>query len=160
MKKLLVLFVLVAVTSAIAACQPKESTLVIFQNKIEIDEVLRTYAEAWGEENDVNVEIKSCGGDTCAYGTQILAEFQSDQQPDIFVIEGMGGYNIYKDKIQEFSGQAWQSDTELEFIADGKTYGFPVAVEGWGMAFNEEILTAAFLHEGIGRTIASLEGVA
>ncbi|PKK98745.1 MAG: ABC transporter substrate-binding protein [Tenericutes bacterium HGW-Tenericutes-2] len=159
MKKLLLLLVLVAVASTIAACQPKESTLIIFQNKIEIDEVLRTYAEAWGEENGVNVKVKSCGGDTCAYGTQILAEFQSDQQPDIFVIEGMGGYNIYKDKILEFDDQPWQDDTELEFIADGKTFGFPVAVEGWGMGYNETILTAAFLHEGQGRTIASLEDV-
>lgn len=159
MRKLLLLLVLVAVASTIAACQPKESTLIIFQNKIEIDEVLRTYAEAWGEENGVDVTVKSCGGDTCAYGTQILAEFQSDQQPDIFVIEGMGGYNIYKDKILEFNDQPWQDDTELEFMADGKTYGFPVAVEGWGMAYNEDILTAAFLHEGEGRTIASLEDV-
>jgi raffinose/stachyose/melibiose transport system substrate-binding protein len=159
LKKLLLLLVLVAVASTIAACQPKESTLIIFQNKIEIDEVLRTYAEAWGEENGVNVKVKSCGGDTCAYGTQILAEFQSDQQPDIFVIEGMGGYNIYKDKILEFDDQPWQDDTELEFIADGKTFGFPVAVEGWGMGYNETILTAAFLHEGQGRTIASLEDV-
>ena len=159
MRKLLLLLVLVAVASTIAACQPKESTLIIFQNKIEIDEVLRTYAEAWGEENGVNVKVKSCGGDTCAYGTQILAEFQSDQQPDIFVIEGMGGYNIYKDKILEFDNQPWQDDTELEFKVDGKTFGFPVAVEGWGMAYNEAILTAAFLHEGQGRTIASLEDV-
>ena len=51
-----------------------------------------------GEENEVNVEVKSCGGDTCAYGTQILAEFQSDVQPDIFVIEGMGGFELYKEK--------------------------------------------------------------
>jgi len=159
LKKLLLLLVLVAVAATVAACQPKESTLVIFQNKIEIDEVLRTYAVAWGAENDVKVEVKSCGGDTCAYGTQILAEFQSDKQPDIFVIEGMGGYNIYKDKILAFDDQPWQDDTELEFVVDGKTYGFPVAVEGWGMAYNETILTAAFLHEGTGRTIASLEDV-
>ncbi len=73
MKKLLVLLVMVFAVSFIAACQPKEEALVIFQNKIEIDQVLRTYATAWGEKNDVNVQVKSCGGDTCAYGTQILA---------------------------------------------------------------------------------------
>lgn len=143
MKKLVFLFSLVFVAFVVAACQPSEDTLVIFQNKVEIDQVLRDYAEAWGEAEGVNVEVKSCGGDTCAYGTQILAEFQSDEQPDIFVIEGMGGYNIYADKILEFGEEEWLADTDLAFSVDGKVYGFPVAVEGWGMAYNEEILTAA-----------------
>ncbi|KFZ26622.1 MAG: maltose ABC transporter periplasmic protein [Candidatus Izimaplasma bacterium HR2] len=143
MKKLLLAVVAIALVFTLSACKEDETTLVIFQNKVEIDEVLRDYAEAWGEANDVNVEVKSCGGDTCAYGTQILAEFQADEQPDIFVIEGMGGYEIYEDKILDLSGEAWASDTDLEFVVDGTTYGFPVAVEGWGMAYNLDILTAA-----------------
>ncbi|QMS84800.1 ABC transporter substrate-binding protein [Candidatus Xianfuyuplasma coldseepsis] len=119
------------------------TTLTIFQNKIEIDAVLTTYAEAWGVTNDVDVDVKSCGGDACAYGTQILAEFQAAEQPDIFVIEGMGGYNQYADKILDLTGEAWAADTGLEFVVDGVVYGFPVAVEGWGMGYNKEILTAA-----------------
>lgn len=158
MKKLILLFVVAIVALSIAACKPEE-VLVIFQNKVEIDEVLNTYAQAWSEETGIPVEIKTCGGDTCAYGTQILAEFQADKQPDIFVIEGMGGYNIYKDKIHDLTGEAWAADTDLEFKVGAVTYGFPVAVEGWGMAYNEEILTAAFAHEGLNRTIASLEDV-
>jgi raffinose/stachyose/melibiose transport system substrate-binding protein len=140
LKKLLLLVAVLATGLVLVSCGGSEKTLTIFQNKIEIDEVLRTYAEAWGEENGVNVEVKSCGGDACQYGTQILAEFQSDEEPDIFVIEGLGGYNIYADEILEFSGQAWQDDTINEFVVDGKTYGFPVALEGWGMAYNEDLL--------------------
>ena len=140
MKKLLVLMVMAFAAIFVTACQPKEEALIIFQNKIEIDQVLRTYATAWGEENNVNIEVKSCGGDTCAYGTQILAEFQSDRQPDIFVIEGMGGFELYKDKILEFGNEGWLADTDLAFTVDGKVYGFPVAVEGWGMGFNKDLL--------------------
>jgi raffinose/stachyose/melibiose transport system substrate-binding protein len=146
LKKLVALLALLLVTLSVTACAPStpaEPELVIFQNKVEIDGVLRTYAEAWGLANGVKVTVKSCGGDTCAYGTQILAEFQSDKQPDIFVIEGLGGYNIYKDKMADLTGEPWVADTGLEFIVDGKVYGFPVAVEGWGMAYNAEILTAA-----------------
>jgi raffinose/stachyose/melibiose transport system substrate-binding protein len=146
LKKFLVIISLLMVALSVAACSPSDDevkTLVIFQNKVEIDSVLRAYATAWGEANDVNVEVKTCGGDTCAYGTQILAEFQANKQPDIFVIEGMGGYEIYRDKILEFSNDAWINDTDLEFKVDGKVYGFPVAVEGWGMAYNKEILEAA-----------------
>lgn len=144
LKKLVILMISFLVVAGLTACAKKEEkTLIIYQNKVEIDEVLSTYAQAWGEANDVTVEVKTCGGDTCAYGTQILAEFQSEKQPDIFVIEGMGGYNIYKDKMLNFDGDAWIDNTELEFKVDGKVFGFPVAVEGWGMAYNKKILDAA-----------------
>lgn len=144
LKKLVILMISFLVVAGMTACAKKEEkTLIIYQNKVEIDEVLSTYAQAWGEANDVTVEVKTCGGDTCAYGTQILAEFQSEKQPDIFVIEGMGGYNIYKDKMLNFDGDAWIDNTELEFKVDGKVFGFPVAVEGWGMAYNKKILEAA-----------------
>ncbi len=143
MKKVLLLVVAVLLVFTLAGCKNEEKTLVIFQNKVEIDEVLRDYAEAWGLENDVTVEVKTCGGDTCAYGTQILAEFQADEQPDIFVIEGMGGYLDYEDKVLDVTGEAWTDITGLEFVVEGKTYGFPVAVEGWGMAYNADILEAA-----------------
>lgn len=148
MKKLLSLFTVLTVAVILASCTgtPATDSLVIFQNKVEIDDVLSTYATAWGEENGLNVEVQTCGGDSCAYGTQLLAEFQGNDQPDIFVIEGLGGFNQYKDKIYQFSGnEDWIDNTGLEFVFDGEVYGFPVAIEGWGMAYNKDILEAAGL---------------
>lgn len=130
-------------TTAATTTEAPGQVLRIFQNKVEIDVALRTYAEAWGAQNGVEVEVVTCGGDSCAYGTQILAEFQTSKQPDIFVIEGMGGYNEYSDYVLDLTGQAWLLDTDLAFTVDGTPYGFPVAVEGWGMAYNAEILNAA-----------------
>jgi raffinose/stachyose/melibiose transport system substrate-binding protein len=143
LKKLLVLVLALATVFALSACGSTQATLVVFQNKVEIDEPLTAYAEAWAEENGYLVEVQSCGGDSCAYGTQLLAEFQGDEQPGIFVIEGMGGYNEYAEKILAFDGDAWIDNTSLEFAVDGSVYGFPVAVEGWGMAYNKDILEAA-----------------
>jgi len=146
LKKLLSLFTVFTVAVILASCvgNPVTDSLVIFQNKVEIDDVLSTYATAWGEGKGLNVEVQTCGGDSCAYGTQLLAEFQGNEQPDIFVIEGLGGFNQYKDKIYQFSGnEAWVKNTSLEFVFEGEVYGFPVAVEGWGMAYNKTILEAA-----------------
>jgi raffinose/stachyose/melibiose transport system substrate-binding protein len=159
LKKVLLIAATLVLAVALSACGSKQTTLTIFQNKVEIHDVLNEYATAWGEENDVDVEVKTCGGDTCAYAEQILAEFQGDNAPDIFVIEGMGGYNVYQDKILDLTGEAWADITSLEFTVDGATYGFPVAIEGWGMAYNAEILEAAFALEGQGRTIDSLKEV-
>ena len=160
MKKLFLLVASLVLVTTLAACGGNADTqLIIYQNKVEIHDQLSAYAEAWGEEQEVDVEVKTCGGDNCAYGTQILAEFQGDEQPDIYVIEGMGGYLDFQDQILDVTGEAWQDNTSLEFSVDGKVYGFPVAIEGWGMAYNEEILEAAFDHEGAGRTIDSLKEV-
>jgi raffinose/stachyose/melibiose transport system substrate-binding protein len=143
LKKIVALLFAFAVVLTIVGCEPAEPTLVIFQNKVEIDDVLRDYAEAWGEANNVKVEVKTCGGDTCQYGTQILAEFQANKQPDIFVIEGLGGYNVYDEKILPLDGEEWIQDTDVAFVVDGTVYGFPVAIEAWGMAYNEDLLKAA-----------------
>jgi raffinose/stachyose/melibiose transport system substrate-binding protein len=143
LKKLVLLLAVISSALVLASCE-QGPDLVIFQNKVEIDAQLSAYAKAWGEENGYVVEVQTCGGDSCAYGTQLLAEFQGTNQPDIFVIEGLGGYNEYSEKIYQFSGEeAWVDNTSLEFVVDGEVYGFPVAVEGWGMAYNEDILTAA-----------------
>jgi raffinose/stachyose/melibiose transport system substrate-binding protein len=143
MKKGLLALLAIASVALLSACGAQESTLIVFQNKIEIDGVLRDYANAWAAENGYSVVVKSCGGDACAYGTQILAEFQTANQPDIFVIEGLGGFQQYKDKILPLDGEAWTNITDLAFVVDGVTYGFPVAIEGWGMGYNATILQAA-----------------
>ena len=158
MKKVLTFLVALIAILTIVGCGGKEdNTLRIFQNKVEIDAALQAYAEAWAEEKGYEVEVVTCGGDSCAYGTQILAEFQSAQQPDIFVIEGMGGYNEYSDKIAPLTGEAWLSDTDLAFKVDGVPYGFPVAVEGWGMGYNADILEDAGVNPDNLTTLAAYE---
>jgi raffinose/stachyose/melibiose transport system substrate-binding protein len=69
--------------------------VVIYQNKVEIGEQLTAFAAAYTEETGVKVTIKTSGGDS-PYAEALKAEFQSDRQPDIFVIEGMGGYNTWQ----------------------------------------------------------------
>jgi len=117
-------------------------SVVIYQNKVEIGEVMSTFAAAYEAETGVEVQVKTAGGDT-PYAENLKAEFQSDRQPDIFVIEGMGGYKTWQSKLTPFEGQEWMDNTSLAFEADGKTWGFPVAVEAWGMAYNADILEEA-----------------
>lgn len=63
--------------------------------------------------------------------------------PDIFQIEGMGGYNLWKDFIADLDGESWVNDTDLAMMVDGKVKGFPVAIEGYGLAYNADILEKA-----------------
>lgn len=118
-------------------------TVNMFQLKVEIKDALDTYAADYSETAEgvtVKVETLGGGGD---YGGAMKAKAQADQMPDIFMIEGQGGYDIWKDYIADLSDQPWVGDTDLSFIVDGKVVGFPVAIEGYGLAYNAEILRKA-----------------
>jgi raffinose/stachyose/melibiose transport system substrate-binding protein len=123
--------------------QSGETTVNMFQLKVEIKDALDAYAAQYSAATDgvtVKVETLGGGGD---YGGAMKAKLQSDQMPDIFVIEGQGGYDIWKDYIADLSDEPWVDDTDLAFMADGKVVGFPVAIEGYGLAYNAEILDKA-----------------
>jgi raffinose/stachyose/melibiose transport system substrate-binding protein len=151
MKKILaLLMVSLLLMTAFTGCQTNDTgsskfegqEVVIYQNKVEIHEQLSAFAAKYTEETGVKVTVKTSGGDT-PYAENLKAEFQSDRQPDIFVIEGMGGYNTWQSKLQAFGEEEWLGLTDLEFTVDGMVYGFPVAVEAWGMAYNVDMLEKA-----------------
>ena len=149
MKKFLLIAMALLVGITLAACGDRDDddivpTLVIYQNKVEIDAELSAYAEAWGEANGVDVEVRTCGGDACGYVEQLSSEFLRAREPDIFVIEGLGQYREWEEKIYDMTGADWIADTDVPLIApDGAIVGFPVNFEGWGMAYNKRILDAA-----------------
>jgi raffinose/stachyose/melibiose transport system substrate-binding protein len=147
LKKLLLVAASLVLVFTLSACggndTEDDSVLKIYQNKVEIDSEMKAYVADWSAETGIDAEVVSCGGDTCGYQTQLLAELQGDDQPDIFVIEGMGGFLDYQDIIFEFDGDEWIDDTTLEFTYDGGVYGFPVAVEAWGMGYNMDLINEA-----------------
>ena len=139
MRKLLaIVLALVMVLTAASAL----ADITLMQNKVEIDAVLQEYAAAYSAATGVNVKIITAGGST-DYTTALQAEMAGDKQPDIFVIEGPVHYDVYADRIADLTGAEWINNTAAAYIADGKVVGFPVAVEGYGMAYNKEILDKA-----------------
>lgn len=126
-----------------AAEESKDTTVKMFQLKVEIKDAIDSYAAQYSAATEgVTVEVETLGGGG-DYGGAVKAKLQSGQMPDIFVIEGQGGYEIWKDYIEDLSDQPWVDDTDLAFVADGKVVGFPVAIEGYGLAYNAEILNKA-----------------
>ena len=139
MKKILVLVLaLVMALSAVSAL----ADITIVQNKVEIDAALQEYAAAYSAETGKNVKVITAGGSS-DYNTALKAEFASGKEPDIFVIEGPTGYELYKDKIADLTGEEWTEYTAAAYMDGDKVVGFPVAVEGYGMAYNKDILDKA-----------------
>ena len=170
MKKVVsVLMVLALVAMAFSGCAPTATVpaqeVVIYQNKVEIGEQLSAFAAAYTAETGVKVTIKTSGGDT-PYADNLKAEFQSDRQPDVFVIEGLGGYKTWETKLAPFSGDKWIDITDLEFKVNDQVFGFPVAVEAWGMAYNKDLLEKAGIdaatltsQEAYAAAFAKIEGM-
>lgn len=148
MKKiaLILIAMLVIISGTFAngnADSAKGQTIVLAQGKPEIDEQLKAYAAQWSEATGIEVIIKSCGGGTCDLGQQLKADYAAGEMPDIFAINGLQDFLEWQSIVLDVSGEPWVKNTSVAFTYEGKTYGFPVAVEGWGMAYNADILAKA-----------------
>ncbi|MGX7107871.1 ABC transporter substrate-binding protein [Facklamia miroungae] len=131
---------LISLPSASAASDSPEA-FTLYSNKSETQEALTNYAKAWGEANGVNVTVKVCSG-SCTLGDQLKSDFTAGDGPDVFVIEGQGGYDIWADFLTPLEGN-WIDQTEFEFKQGDDVYGFPVSVEGYGLAYNADLLEKA-----------------
>jgi len=147
MRKLLSL-ALVAVLAlsvlALPASANEKVNFSVFQLKVEIDPMIQAFGKLYNEKHpDVNVTVETLGGGA-DYGGALKAKLTADQMPTIFMIEGQGGYDLWKDFIADMSDADWVKDTDLAFYdPDGKAVGFPIAMEGFGLGYNAEILEKA-----------------
>ncbi len=139
MKKVLALILALVLTLGATSAL---ADLVIVQNKVEIDAALQEYAKLYTEKTGVPVKVIS-GGGSSDYNTVLKNEMAQDRQPDIFVFEGPSGYEMWKDRIVDMTGADWTANTTMAYMDGEKVVGFPVAIEGYGLAYNKEILDKA-----------------
>jgi raffinose/stachyose/melibiose transport system substrate-binding protein len=140
MKKLSLFLPILLGVTFLAGCGGGGKTLSIYQNKPEIDAELKAFATIFDDEFNAKTTVTSCGGSNCSLGTILNSAFAAGDGPDIFVIDGVNGYLEYEDYILDVSSEAWVSDTDVAFKYENKTYGFPVAIEGWGLAYNKALI--------------------
>lgn len=123
--------------------ESKGEAIRIVNGKIEIDEPLKAFAKEYQEKTGQEVVIESLGGGVDINGT-LKGYLAAGNMPDIFVFGGEGDYQTWKDYMTDLSGETWASQTDFGFRSeDGKTVGFPYAVEGYGITYNKDILEAA-----------------
>ena len=109
MKKLLtVLFIAVFAASVCFAGgmqdAQKGASVKMFQLKVEIKDAIDAYAASYSAATGVPVSVETLGGGG-DYGGSLKAKAQSGNMPDIFQIEGQGGYDLWKDYIADLSDQ-------------------------------------------------------
>ncbi|OHE62457.1 MAG: ABC transporter substrate-binding protein [Treponema sp. GWB1_62_6] len=121
----------------------KGGKITLAQGKPEIDAALKKYAAAWGEKNGTTVTIKSIGGTSGGLGPALKADFAAGDMPDLFGFGGVEDFKEWEALALDLTAEPWVSKTAVAFKYNGKVFGFPVAVEGWVMAYNADMLAKA-----------------
>lgn len=128
----------------------KDVTIKMFQFKVEIAEQLNALAEEYEKETGVKVEVETHGGGE-DYGALLKAEIASGSEPEIF---NNGGYTAlvpYMDRATDLSNEPWAAQliptAKTPATVDGKLYGMPMNVEGYGLIYNKDLFAKAGITE-------------
>ncbi|MEK5060593.1 ABC transporter substrate-binding protein [Paenibacillus sp. FSL H7-0326] len=140
-----------------------KTTIKIFQYKVEIAEAFdRLIAEYEAEHPHINIEIETVGGGS-DYSAALKTKFAGTEHPDIFNVAGYRELDTWIDSLEDLSNEPWVDDiievAKEPMTKDGKLYGQPLGLEGYGFIYNKDLFEQAGITE-LPKTLTELEAVA
>ncbi|MDP4092192.1 MAG: extracellular solute-binding protein [Bacillota bacterium] len=125
----------------------KPVTVDIFQFKVEFKDAFGAAVEAFHKDNpNITINVQTVGGGE-DYGAALKAKFNAGEEPAIFNIGGPSDVETWQAKLADVSetNAAKQAlDGTLQGVTvNGKIYGIPYNVEGYGLIFNKKIFEKA-----------------
>ncbi|MEK5479365.1 extracellular solute-binding protein [Paenibacillus sp. FSL R5-0407] len=181
-RSMVILSVLLVMSMLLAACGGKNNannaangnsgnsgksgavkTVKVFQFKTEIVEGLNELKVEFEKEYpNIKLDIQTVGGGA-DYAAALKTKFASGDAPDIFSNGGFAELDMWQDKIEDLSDQAWVKDlvplAAEPMTKDGKVYGMPMNLEGIGYVYNKDLFAKAGITE-TPKTITELEEAA
>ncbi len=138
--------VLLSASSVSMASTTEKQKVVLYNNKIEIVDALNQMAAAYNASHEgVELVIDTTGSDD--YATTLKTRFAGGDEPDIFVITGTEQMMLWMENLEDLSDQPWVSDmvdvAKPNITYEGKVYGFPVGIEGYGLMYNKDLFAKA-----------------
>lgn len=146
-------------TPAAPVSEGPKQQVVLYNNKIEIVEPLERMAAAYNASHPgVEIIIDTTGSDD--YATALKTRFTGGEAPDIFVITGVEQMKLWMEYLEDLSDQPWVGDmmdiAKPDITSEGKVYGFPVGIEGYGYMYNKDVFAAAGI-ASVPKTLAELQ---
>lgn len=128
-------------------------TLNFFQFKVEIaDQLAEMIKEFEAEHPNIKIKLETVGGGA-DYGAALKAKFASGEEPDIFNNGGFKELELWKEKLADLSEEPWAEHVlpigkvPMTDPEDGKLYGMPVNLEGYGFIYNKDLFEEAGITE-------------
>ncbi|MFD2613649.1 ABC transporter substrate-binding protein [Paenibacillus gansuensis] len=141
----------------------EKKTVRIFNFKVEIAEALDKMKAEYEKENpNVKIQIESLGGGG-DYGAGLKAKVAAGDIPDIFNNGGFSERETWQEYLEDLSDQPWAKDVidvaKEPMLKDGKIYGMPMNLEGYGFVYNKDLFNQAGITE-LPKTLSDLEAAA
>ena len=132
---------------SMVACGTDNGPNVYYLNfKPEQAEQFKAIAEEYTAETGIPVKVVTAASGS--YMQTLKAEMAKSNAPTLFQINGQEGYGIWKDYLADISDyevvEALNEDAQPITDKDGSVRGFPFAMEGFGILYNEEIFDRYF----------------
>ena len=136
MKKLLSLTMAAAMVLSlnVVPVSAADTTITIFNSKMEIQSQLDEMAKKYSEEKGVNVEVYYSSDTVAAH---MSTRYASNEPYTISMVDAKDIYSLAKEHAVDLSDQDWVNDTTQAISIDGAVYGFPVCVEARGIIYNK-----------------------
>jgi raffinose/stachyose/melibiose transport system substrate-binding protein len=151
-KRLFLTSIIVIAALALGACgtSATASKEVYYLNfKPEVAEVYAKIADAYKKETGVTLKVVTAASGT--YEQTLKSEIAKSDAPVLFQINGPVGYAAWKDYCADLSGielYKHLSDKTMAVTDGGGVYGLPYVVEGYGIIYNNAIMTKYFALAG------------
>lgn len=153
MKKIITTILLPVVILLLAGCgnggsdSGKETTVDVFNIKVETKDQLEKLAKKYEEtHDDVKINITTVGGGQDA-NAALQSKFSAGDEPDIFLLSGLSDVDKWEDSLADLSNSKLVDnaiDGSLDGAKkDGKIYGLPMNIEGFGFLINKELFKKA-----------------
>lgn len=118
--------------------------------KPESEQTYNDVAKAYTEETGVEVKVATAASGT--YEQTLKSEITKSDAPTLFQINGPVGLKVWQDYAADLTDSELAGHLTDENVAlkgeDGKIYGIPLAIEGYGIIYNNEIMDAYFALDG------------
>lgn len=110
----------------------------------------------------VKIMLETVGGGADS-AAALRAKFNSGDEPDIFLNGGYKELDLWVEHLEDLSDQPWADklvDAAREpMTKDGKLYGQPLNLEGYGFIYNKDLFEQAGITE-LPKTLEQLEAAA
>jgi raffinose/stachyose/melibiose transport system substrate-binding protein len=128
--------------------------------KPEIAEIYDKIAADYEAETGVKVKVVTAASGT--YEQTLKSEVAKSEPPTIFQINGPVGYDSWKDyclNLKDTKLYSYLSDPSLAVTAGDGVYGIPYVVEGYGIIYNNAIMSKYFALTDRATTVASMDEI-
>ena len=163
-KALTVALASLVVIGMFAGCAKKDEEVQVIRYlnfKPEIADIYEEISKAYEAETGIKVIVDTAANNT--YEQTLISKMANKEEaPTLFQINGPRGYNNWKDYCADLTGTelyAHLSDKSLAVTVDGKAYGIPYVVEGYGIIYNKAITDKYFALPNKATSYTSMEEV-